>query len=147
MDGDASLLTLGAISSNLRLVPNSNVTFAGSGETRTATISTVSGRTGSSTVQTTGSDGQSSASVDVKVQVGGNSNNTLSGTEVADLILGQNGDDILSGMGASDVLCGANRNDRLSGGSGADTMDGGLGTDTTSNYAAKGMPGRTYRSC
>jgi VCBS repeat-containing protein len=123
-----------ASSSNTRLVPKSNVAFGGSGGTRTATISTVPGRTGTSTVMITVSDGQASSSVPVTVKAGGSGRNTLGGTSGADLLLGQNGDDRLGGAGASDVVCGAKGNDKLSGGAGADTFDGGLGTDTATDF-------------
>jgi uncharacterized protein len=133
-DSDVSTLTLSASSFDTRLVPNANVVFGGSGATRTATISTVSGRTGSSTVQITASNGQESTSVDVTVKAGGNGRDTLNGTSGADLLLGQNADDTLSGLGGSDVLCGAKGNDRLSGGGEADSFDGGMGTDTATDF-------------
>ena len=134
VDSNLSNLKLSATSSDKRLVPNANVTFDGSGETRTATISTVSGRTGISTVTITASDGQTSTTTTVTVKAGGNGRDTLSGTSGADLLLGQNGDDTLSGMGGSDVLCGANGNDRLSGDGGSDSFDGGSGTDTATDF-------------
>ncbi len=83
VDSNVSDLKLGVSSSNTRLVPNANVASGGSGETRTAAISTVPGRTGSATVTITAGDGQKSASVPVTVQAGGN--DTLSGSGVADL--------------------------------------------------------------
>jgi len=116
-DANDDPLTLSATSSNTRLVPNSNVSFGGSGDTRTAAISTVSGRTGSSTVTITASDGQSSTTTTVTVKAGGNGRDTLTGTSGADLLFGQNGDDTLSGLGEDDVLCGANGNDQPGGGS------------------------------
>ncbi len=78
-DADDDPLTLGATSSSTRLVPNSNVSFGGSGETRTAAISTVSGRTGSSTVTITASVGQTSTTTTVTVKAGGNGRDTLTG--------------------------------------------------------------------
>lgn len=142
-DSNVSDLTLSATSSNTGLVPNSNVSFGGSGETRTATITTISGRTGTSTVTITASDGQESTSVPVTVKAGGNGKDTLTGTSGADLLLGQNGDDTLSGLGASDVLCGANGDDRLSGGGEADSFDGGSGTDTATDFNATEGDSRT----
>jgi Ca2+-binding RTX toxin-like protein len=143
VDNDAGTLKLGAATSNPKLVPNSNVKFGGTGGTRTATISTLSGRTGSSTVTITAGDGQAGGSVPVTVKAGGNDNDTLIDTGGADLLLGQNGDDALSGSGASDVLCGANGNDRLSGGVGSDSFDGGAGTDTATDYNAGEGDSRT----
>jgi hypothetical protein len=124
-----------ASSSDTRLVPNANVKFGGTGGTRTGAISTVPGRTGTSTVTLKVSDGQASSSVPVTVKAGGNGNDTLLGTSGADLLLGQNGDDTLGGAGGDDVLCGANGNDRLSGGAGSDTFDGGSGTDTATDFS------------
>jgi RTX calcium-binding nonapeptide repeat (4 copies) len=135
-DANGDPLTLSATSSNTTLVPTSNITFGGTGTTRTATITTISGRTGTSNLTVTASDGQESSSVPVTVKSGGAGNNTLSGTTGADLILGQGGADTLDGLGSSDVLCGASGNDKLRGGSGADTLDGGAGTDTTPDYSA-----------
>jgi hypothetical protein len=132
-----------ASSSDTRLVPKSNVIFGGSGGTRTATISTVPGRTGTSTVMITVGDGQASSSVPVTVRAGGNGKDTLGGTSGADLLLGQNGDDTLSGLGASDVLCGANGDDKLGGGTGSDTFDGGPGADTATDYNAAEGDART----
>jgi hypothetical protein len=124
-----------ASSSDTKLVPNANVKFGGTGGTRTAAISTVPGRTGTSTVTLKVSDGQASSSVPVTVKAAGNGNDTLLGTSGADLLLGQNGDAALGGSGASDILCGANGNDRLSGGAGSDTFDGGPGTDTATDFS------------
>ncbi len=137
-DADEDPLTLSATSSNTRLLPTSNVSFDGTGETRTAAISTVSGRTGSSTVEITVSDGQTSTKTTVTVKAGGNGRDTLTVTEGADLLLGQNGDDRLSGLGEDDVLCGSNGNDRLTGGGGSDTLDGGAGSDITDYSATQG---------
>jgi VCBS repeat-containing protein len=139
VDSSATNLTLSHNSSNTTLLPNSNVTFAASATTliRTATITTVSGRTGISTVTITVSDdGQASTTTTVRVRAGGNGRDTLSGTSDADILLGQNGDDTLRGLAKSDVLCGANGNDRLTGGDGADHFGGGTGTDTATDFTA-----------
>jgi Ca2+-binding RTX toxin-like protein len=135
-DANGDPLTLSATSSNTTLLPTSNITFGGTGTTRTSTITTLSGRTGSSVVTITTADGNQSSSVAVTVKAGSNANNTISGTTGADLLLGQGGADTLDGLGSSDVLCGAEGNDRLRGGSGADTLNGGTGTDTAPDYSA-----------
>jgi Ca2+-binding RTX toxin-like protein len=126
--------TLSATSSNTNLLPNTNVTFSGTGEVRTATIKTRPERTGTSTVTITLTDGQNSANVAVTVKAGGEGRNTLNGTGGADLLLAQDGKDTLSALAAGDVLCGSNGKDSLSGGSEADTFDGGAGTDTSTDY-------------
>lgn len=131
------------INDNLKLVPNANVKFGGTGGTRTAAISTVPGRTGTSTVTLKISDGQASGSVPVTVKAGGNGRDTLGGTSGADLLLGQNGDDTLGGAGNNDVLCGSNGNDRLTGGRGSDTFDGGAGTDAATDYNAAAGDSKT----
>lgn len=137
VDNNVSALTLSVVSSsNTRLVPKSNVSFAGSAETRTATITTVSGRTGSSSVTLKVSDSQASASAPVTVRAGSNDEDTLTGTGGADLLLGRDDGDALRGFGGSDVLCGAKGPDRLTGGSEADSFDGGSGTDTATDFNA-----------
>ncbi len=136
VDNNVSALTLSVVSSsNTRLVPKSNVSFAGSTETRTATITTVSGRTGSSSVTLKVSDSQASASAPVTVRAGGHDEDTLTGTAGADLLLGRDDGDTLRGFGGSDVLCGAKGADRLTGGSEADSFDGGSGTDTATDFS------------
>jgi VCBS repeat-containing protein len=126
----AAGLTLSRSSSNETLLPNGNVTFAGTGANRAITATTVSGRSGTAVVTVTVSDGQATGSVPITVKAGGNGNDTLTGTAGADLLLGQNGNDTLVGLGGNDLLCGGSGNDTLSGGEGDDTMVGGMGNDT-----------------
>jgi Glycine rich protein len=132
-DNDPSTLTLSATSSNTNLLPNSNITFAGSGDIRTATFTTTFNR-GSSTVEITVSDGQATAKTTVNVQAGGSGNENLIGTNEADILLAMSGNDTLSGLEKSDVLCGASGNDRFTGGAGADHFGGGSGTDTATDF-------------
>jgi VCBS repeat-containing protein len=147
-------LTLSATSSNTTLVPNGNLALGGSGANRTLTASAVDGRTGTATLTVKVSDGQTTGTVTVTVQVGGNGNDTLTGTEGAYLIFGQNGNDTLTGGDGNDLVCGGNGNDtlsggtgddslggaigndRLTGGPGADRFSGGAGTDTATDYSA-----------
>ena len=119
------------------------VAFGGTGDTRTATIATVAGRTGTSTVRITVSGGQASSTVPVTVKAGGKTRDTLGGTSGADLLLGQAGNDTLGGAGGKDVLCGAGGNDKLSGGTGSDTFDGGPGMDVATDYNAAAGDSRT----
>jgi Ca2+-binding RTX toxin-like protein len=137
VETSATDLTLNRTSSNISLLPNNNVTFAASTDTtRTATFTTLSGRTGISTVRITVSNGQVSTTTTVRVRAGGNGRDILRGTSEADILLGQNGDDTLRGLAKSDVLCGVNGNDRLTGADGADHFGGGSGTDTATDFTA-----------
>jgi VCBS repeat-containing protein len=135
-DGQAGSLTLSATSSRAALVPASNVTFGGQGAARTLTASAVSGRTGAALITVTVSDGTDEGTVALRLQAGGNSNNTLTGTSATDILLGQNGDDTLSGLGGNDLLCGARGNDRLTGGTEADRFEGGSGNDRAADFTA-----------
>lgn len=58
----ASALKLSASSSNTTLVPKSNIVFGGSGKNRTVTVTPISGKTGTSTIKVTVSDGKLSRS-------------------------------------------------------------------------------------
>jgi len=89
-----------------------------------------------------GFGGTSSANVSVAVggtQIGGSSNDILTGTEGNDILIGGRGNDSLIGNAGNDTLIGGNGtdflvgsagNDLLDGGNGNDTLTGGLGTDT-----------------
>ena len=122
-------LKLSATSSNTRLVPASNVTFGGSGASRTLTATALSGRTGAATLTVTVSDGTATATVAITVKVDGSGSKTTNGTAGADMIFGKTGADVLNGFGSIDLLCGAEGDDTLNGAEGADTMTGGLGAD------------------
>ncbi|MCA1476157.1 tandem-95 repeat protein [Bradyrhizobium sp. NBAIM08] len=54
---------------------------------------------------------------------------TLTGTEVADTLLGGDGDDLISGLGGNDTLKGGAGDDAISGGAGKDALTGGDGND------------------
>jgi Ca2+-binding RTX toxin-like protein len=89
-----------------------------------------------------GFGGTSSATVNVAVggtQMGGNGNDTLTGTAGNDSLNGGNGNDSLIGNAGDDTLIGGNGtdflvgsagNDLLNGDNGSDTLRGGLGSDT-----------------
>jgi hypothetical protein len=129
-DGPEESLTLGATSSNTRLVPTpSNVTFGGAGASRTLTATALSGRTGTAVLTVTVDDGEDEGTVNVSVRVDGNGSRTTNGTAGADMIFGQNGNDVLNGSGSNDLLCGGQGNDTLNGAAGDDTMGGGQGAD------------------
>ena len=137
-DGPVGSLLLSATSNNTTLVPASNVTFGGSGASRTLTATAVSGKTGTATITVTVSDGTATGTVALTLKAGGNSNDTLTGASatdnITDILLGQNGNDTLRGLGGKDLLCGARGNDRLSGGADADRFEGGPGTDTATDF-------------
>jgi hypothetical protein len=138
-------LNLSVATSNGTLVPSSNLTFGGTPAARTLTASAVSGRTGTALITVTVSDGTDEGTVVLRLQAGGNSNNTLTGTNAmdvlngtilsgTDILLGQNGDDGLMGRGANDLLCGGRGNDTFTGGAGADHFGGGQGTDRATDF-------------
>jgi len=77
----------------------------------------------------------------ITLESGTNKDDTLTGTDGTDILLGKNGDDVLDGGDGSDILLGGNGedtlyggdgNDLLSGGNGSDTLDGGDGNDLLS---------------
>jgi VCBS repeat-containing protein len=129
VESPAAELTLSAASSNPALVPTGNVVFAGSGATRTMTVSAVDGRSGTAILTVTVSDGQASGTVEVAVTVGGGGKDTLTGGSGADLLLAQSNNDTLTGGGGNDLLCGDSGSDTLSGGVGDDSLGGGSGSD------------------
>jgi VCBS repeat-containing protein len=64
------------------------------------------------------------------LRIGNGGNNTLTGTNGADLMLGADGNDTLNGGGGIDLLFGGDDNDTLNGGSGSDVVSGDSGNDT-----------------
>jgi VCBS repeat-containing protein len=153
VDSAATSLALSASSSNSMLLPDGNIMFAGGGATRTVTVRTVSGRTGTAVVTITVSDGQATGTFQLTVRAGGKGGDTVTGDGGVDLIMGQGGNDTLSGADGNDLLCGGDGKDFLSGGVGDDTLfgaseddvlngddgidllDGGPGKDTLSGGA------------
>jgi hypothetical protein len=128
-DGHESALTLSVTgNSNPAVVPNSNVTFGGSGASRTVNVAAGS-QSGSASLTISVSDGFNSAAVAFTVVVGSSGADSVSGTSGTDLLLGLAGEDILTGLGGMDVVCGGKGEDALSGGDGDDTIDGGIGDD------------------
>ena len=93
------------------VVPTGNVVFAGSGATRTMSVSTVDGRSGTAILTVKVTDGQASGSVGVTVQVGGGGKDTLTGGSGADLLLAQSNNDTLTGRDRNDLLCGDSGSD------------------------------------
>jgi VCBS repeat-containing protein len=131
----ASLRVSGA-SNNPALVPNANLSFAGTGAGRTLTAAAVAGRVGTATITVIVSDGSATGTVTVTLRAAGNGKDTLTGTAGADMLFGQNGKDTLSGLAGNDLLCGGRGKDRLTGGLGADHFGGGLAPDTATDFNA-----------
>jgi hypothetical protein len=126
----ASGLKLSLVSnSNPALVPTSGIKFGGSGASRTLTVTAANKKNGTATLTIGVSDGANTTTVVVTVMVGSDKNDTLSGTNGADMIFSLAGANTLSGQGGNDLLCGGNGNDSISGGDDADTLDGGRGDD------------------
>jgi Ca2+-binding RTX toxin-like protein len=74
--------------------------------------------------------------VKVRVVVGTDAKDTLTGSANSEMIFAQESQDTASGRGANALLCGPNGKDRLTGGLGADHFGGGLGTDTATDFDA-----------
>ncbi|MGC6412497.1 MAG: calcium-binding protein, partial [Candidatus Puniceispirillaceae bacterium] len=62
--------------------------------------------------------------------IGSAFNDTLTGTDLANLIEGRNGNDMINGGKGNDDLRGGGGNDTLTAGEGADILSGGAGADT-----------------
>ena len=145
-DTPATALTVTTASNNTTLVPANQATVTGTGGTRTLTIVTASGRTGTAVITVTVSDGTATGAVPVTVKAGGNGDDVIAGTSGADILLGQNGNDTLTGGNGNDLLCGGRGNDTLTGGTGADRFSGGSGSDTATDITAPKETPRTAAS-
>ena len=87
-------------------MPNSNLKLGGSSATRTLTVSATPKRSGTAAVTVTVGDGQAPSNILITVKVGTDTNETLNGTEGADVNFGKNGNDTINGLGGNDLLCG-----------------------------------------
>ena len=96
-------------------------------------LTLISGTTQDDTL--TGTDG-------TDVLLGGNGDDTLDGGDGNDLLLAGNGDDTLDGGDGSDLLSGGNGDDTLDGGDGSDLLLGDRGDDTL-NYTLSENTGET----
>jgi Ca2+-binding RTX toxin-like protein len=128
-DGDAMTFTLQS-NSNTALIPNGNIAIAGSGATRTVTLTALDKKSGVATLTFRLSDGTANVSIVITVRVGTKGAETLNGTEGIDLIFGLEGADTINGLGGNDVLCGGGDSDAVNGGAGNDILDGEEGSDT-----------------
>ena len=130
-DVDSSgVLTLSATSSNQALVPVANIKFGGSGADRTVGITPAAKKSGSATITITASDGTATSTTTIRVIVGSDKKETITGTIGADMIFGRNGDDTINAGAGNDLVCGGNGGGVINGGAGDDTLDGGNGNDT-----------------
>jgi Ca2+-binding RTX toxin-like protein len=71
-----------------------------------------------------------------QLQFGTDSDDSLTGSQFADLIFGMGGTDNISGLGGSDCLFGGAGDDTILGGDNTDTIAGGEGDDSLSGDAA-----------
>ncbi|HEX9977833.1 MAG TPA: calcium-binding protein, partial [Acidimicrobiia bacterium] len=67
---------------------------------------------------------------------GSSGNDTITGNETGNWLVGWTGDDTISGGDGDDALWGLDGDDTLDGGNGTDSLDGGRGTDTCVNGEA-----------
>jgi bacillolysin len=132
VDNPVAGLTLSASSDNTRLVRKQDITFSGTGATRTMTVIALDKRSGTANITVTVSDGTASNIIPllIPVKVGTPQSDLINGTSDADIILGLAGINTLNGEGGNDLLCGGNSRDTLNGGLGDDTLDGANGDDT-----------------
>jgi sugar lactone lactonase YvrE len=130
VDSPIGGVNLSASSSSTTLVPNSNITFGGSGANRTVKITPTAKKSGSATITITSSEGAATSTTTIKVIVGTDKKESINGTSGTDMIFGLNGDDTINAGDGKDLVCGGNAGGVISGGAGDDTLDGGNGNDT-----------------
>ena len=137
LETPAANLKMSVITSNASVVPTSAVTFGGTGEFRTATITPKPGAAGTATLTLVATDANGlGKGTKLNVKVGSGNVDTLTGGVDADLLFGLGGKDTLTGGGGNDVLVGGDGDDTLTGGSGADAFVGGAGTNTATDFSA-----------
>jgi Ca2+-binding RTX toxin-like protein len=78
---------------------------------------------------------------DVEIVNGGGGADSITGSDIDNVLNGNGGNDTLIGQGGNDTLSGGDGDDTLSGGAGADTLSGGNGSDSVS-YAGAAVPVR-----
>lgn len=66
----------------------------------------------------------------VEALIGSSHDDSLTGSLIANLLIGGDGNDVLDGGRGNDTLFGGNGNDSLLGGAGLNTLEGGAGNDT-----------------
>ncbi|MBA3288359.1 MAG: hypothetical protein H0U21_10090, partial [Acidimicrobiia bacterium] len=128
-DGSPSALELSATSSNLALLPPTNIEFGGTGTHRSMHVRTAAGTTGMAFVIVMVTDGTGTASTIVTVRATGRGDDGVVGSPASDIILGQGGDDTVRARAGKDIVCGGDGDDRLEGGIGGDTVAGAGGTN------------------
>jgi Ca2+-binding RTX toxin-like protein len=132
VDTSGGNLTLSATSSNAAAVPEAGITFGGSGQSRTVTITATSGATvRSATITVQVDDGAGGlSSIQIDVYLGTSSSNRISAGNRTSVLLGLGGADTLTSANAPDLICGGGGNDVIDGGNGGDTLRGDDGDDT-----------------
>ena len=73
--------------------------------------------------------------VEIENAVGADGNDSITGNNLANDLLGEGGNDTIDGAGGRDVINGNGGRDEIGGGSGADTLYGGEGYDTITGGA------------
>jgi hypothetical protein len=127
-------------SSNTTLLPTGSVKVGSPigplGQQRDVTVTPAAGKTGTATltIKVTDEFG-ASTSLPIHVAVAGSGNDTLTGTDGPDILLGGAGNDKLVGGAGVDLLGGGVGDDVLTGGSGADLFAGGSGTNTLTDLS------------
>jgi len=135
VDDPVAELTVSVTSDNENLLPPTGIKISGDGGARTLQLTIGNKGVGVATATIRASDGEAAAETPITVVAGGNSDDTVDGTDGPDLLIGLNGDDNVNGLAGTDLLCGGNGDDTLSGGSGADGFSGGRGVDTATDFA------------
>jgi Ca2+-binding RTX toxin-like protein len=129
-DADENPLSLTFDSNtNPALIPNASIMVAGKENIRAISLMAKFMKSGTATLTFNLSDGTVTIPFTITVKVGTARNETLNGTEGADMIFGLNGKDIINGFGGNDLLCGENGIDTIGGGDGNDFIDGQNGDD------------------
>jgi Ca2+-binding RTX toxin-like protein len=130
VDNPTSSLVLTGSSSNTSVVPNGNITFAGSDARRTTAITALAGSSvGSATVTIQASDGSASSTITLTVIAGANKTDSLNGSTGADIIFAGKGNDTINADAGNDLICGGNGDNILRGGDGNDVIDASNGND------------------
>src|SRR5215204_3380279 len=81
--------------------------------------------------------GSSAEEITMAILSGTLGNDTLTGGDLADVILGRDGDDSIVGAGENDFLSGGAGDDNINTGFGDDVVEGGMGNDTVGGLTGR----------